>query len=1620
MAYVNVADWKPDQVADWLKGLDVSIHRYVESFLNNHVNGQHLLNLQPDDLEHHGIYKVGHQEIILEAVDHLRNFHYELDHENLQLLALRVSCLAHSLYRELWNSSPVVSTQILSDVATIIKAVKPLVCWLDRPPFSGQLAFIDKKAELLRLSLEMATSGQRDKFADRPIEIFRNSAKRLSELADEMIREIHDPLLLQPSSLDLATLKKRPGDHLGFCIIPSFHGIHQIGDIKCNSTAYQSGKIECGDEIVQINYQTVVGWDVKQVMALFEESSSDIFLTLKKRPCHSKILGQIYMKPYRLPSKKQVSYGWFLGDTITPPRINLGGHIDIKPLNHKLVSSVTSFNKNRKPESFENIKEDDLDNNNQNKITEKEEPADDLLGDEDDDNEHEDEEEEEEEEEESISSPTSVRMFFPKPRLPVQRRRTITGTGASPTSKRAPLNLEQLWNELKLEREWRLSGKQRKGDKSNSEILLSTTSQSDVGSVESKIHLKSAPKACSADCLKSVQSDFVKCNKPDLKILGSKFSTETKTPHKIREVDQETNHVNDPNDTEESNIFVPLKERIDIYNKKIDDSSVQSMKPKVPPKRYAQHEGFISLTNSPAHRTSEKKPVARPRGKLDKANSTPVYDFCDRPQGSNEIELLLKNRNNHTAACNVGKPEIREKITPTKADDNKIPSGGSESVNTPSSSGTLSNNSPPDSHVAKDSFASRSPLDVPKPATRTFIKDTRNLLSDSDVKSKHVLYSSEMHISDSKDSVFIEDDVSVNTLDPPNPSITPDKKSSTDLSPKEAGKVSITNITQQIKFIDDPESPTYPLNPPPVQPRDSAAGQSRDITIVQTKDNAAVQPRCITAINARDNAAVQPRDNPVVQPRDSTAVQPRDSTSFQLKNSFMSNVRNIEIFTVGNPGKLALESPPSGSRPKENFPNLPSPRVNVGTPNECPKPDVYTTTIPLSPPKEDIPKKIFGDVATNLSENKSIVQVNVPHNPPPWEDQVRIFPKPSSSKINLSSSSSSETVNKVHFASSTPIKKQICQETSFLQQSATYPRNKTEICSPLPGPSSSGQNSPFRAIIPSKSKFKATSPKVFRKKSSLRGKRRNISLKELMPPDCEGWLFQRDRKISSIATVPQWIRGWFVIKGNHFYGFTDKDSVKANLFIYLPGFTVAPAVEVKSRKYALKIYHTGTTFYLSADSQDEFATWLACLSQAIIAHDRSTVENITFSESEGEDKSDSDKSKELCFSSPKVKKMSNFLTGPLSSSSSKHEKKFSSLKKKKEDNHHSSEHGNSSLDRKYLRFLSGTHNVPVPTEHFRSYRRVPPGSLSDKLPNHDSSMESVTTRTASSPPLQLPPDMADYRLASLARAGHNTNRQREHNTTLEAFMISRQGEERRQNQTGTALRPPQQFAPSVPNTQPEETTCRPQVLRHNQPSTSQKDNVCQVSSPVQWSGQIAHSSNSSINRNCNTIPDIQTKRLKKMTAGSGVQAGGSGPGDSNSLSELEDSHFQRNTTKSSSSSKLKSFFSTSHWQDSSSKGILGSPRLRRVLFRDKADASGRGPASKSHPTSNSQTPDSSTSGDLGQHTPDYPGLEYPPVFVPESYSLSYVTSMLEARASPVSNNSHDNETLSNEEDHPPE
>ncbi|TMW41440.1 hypothetical protein DOY81_013479 [Sarcophaga bullata] len=388
MAYINVAEWSPDQVTDWIKGLDDSMYNYVYSFINNGVGGHQLLNIRPYELEQLGMNSIGHQEIVLEAVENLRNFHYNLDKENLQFMALHVATAARSLHRllALKNGASVIETQILSDITRTIAKIKPLIGWLDRSPFQGQFQFTEICKKMLRLGLEMATIAQRERFVENPVEQIRTTAETLERLANYIIQDITDPMLLQPASLNLVTLKKRESE-LGFNIETSYHGIHRVTDIKHNSPAHNSGKIEDGDEIVQINYQTIVGWQYKTVLLQLRESLPDVLLTLKKRPKHTKIYGQIYMQPYRLPSKKRnVGSRW--GENVPSPR---PGFLTVPENTFKTPLML----------NVENEKTDEAD-------------TDSICSD--------------------ILTPTDAkvvekesRLYYPKPRAMLQRRNTICG-----------------------------------------------------------------------------------------------------------------------------------------------------------------------------------------------------------------------------------------------------------------------------------------------------------------------------------------------------------------------------------------------------------------------------------------------------------------------------------------------------------------------------------------------------------------------------------------------------------------------------------------------------------------------------------------------------------------------------------------------------------------------------------------------------------------------------------------------------------------------------------------------------------------------------------------------------------------------------------------------------------------------------------------------------------------------------------------------------------------------------------------------------------------------------------------------------------------------------------------
>ncbi|UXI22133.1 hypothetical protein NH340_JMT08076 [Sarcoptes scabiei] len=388
MAYVNVAEWTPQHVGDWLYGLDDSILPYVQFFVTNQINGCRLLLLTAQDLIHLNIHKIGHQEIILEAVELLRNLHYNITSETLQTIALRLACKSRALFNTLKKSaekaaaeaaaiarsqengdgsnhggnnhnhfdfgthrkdkkdsnnrsshrfkekdkdkdrdghhrnqhgsqpnqkfvtnqlnlnnssfhyennncktesqtdlSPV-STATLYAVSDILSAVKDFISWIDRYPFDRNDRYLQTRKTILQLSIELTSTAQRDQFVQGPNEIIKKSCKELADICDRLVQQLNDSLAIQAASLDVVIVTKNMDEDLGMHIHSSYSGIHVVGGLKYQSPAHLNRNIEEGDEIVQVNYQTVVGWQLKKLVASMRRFPTKLILTVKKRPRH--------------------------------------------------------------------------------------------------------------------------------------------------------------------------------------------------------------------------------------------------------------------------------------------------------------------------------------------------------------------------------------------------------------------------------------------------------------------------------------------------------------------------------------------------------------------------------------------------------------------------------------------------------------------------------------------------------------------------------------------------------------------------------------------------------------------------------------------------------------------------------------------------------------------------------------------------------------------------------------------------------------------------------------------------------------------------------------------------------------------------------------------------------------------------------------------------------------------------------------------------------------------------------------------------------------------------------------------------------------------------------------
>uniref|UniRef100_A0A3Q2PES6 Cnksr family member 3 n=1 Tax=Fundulus heteroclitus TaxID=8078 RepID=A0A3Q2PES6_FUNHE len=290
-----VSGWSPQQVEAWMRGLDDVLQQYIPSFQQNRVDGEKLLRMTHQDLLVLGVVRVGHQELVLEAVEMLCSLNYGVESENLKVLVGKMSAAHQNLsavvtqrrrnpaYQNKNSHQP--SNEFLSAVVELIAAAKSLLGWLDRSPLTSLSDFTSTRSRIIQLCLELTSTVQKDCTVFQMEEKILEVSQALNAVCEKTVQATSDTSKTGTSCLEEVHITNlRPGEGLGMYIKSTYDGLHVITGTIENSPADKTQQIHAGDEVIQVNKQTVVGWQLKHLVEKMRAESGSITLVLKKRP----------------------------------------------------------------------------------------------------------------------------------------------------------------------------------------------------------------------------------------------------------------------------------------------------------------------------------------------------------------------------------------------------------------------------------------------------------------------------------------------------------------------------------------------------------------------------------------------------------------------------------------------------------------------------------------------------------------------------------------------------------------------------------------------------------------------------------------------------------------------------------------------------------------------------------------------------------------------------------------------------------------------------------------------------------------------------------------------------------------------------------------------------------------------------------------------------------------------------------------------------------------------------------------------------------------------------------------------------------------------------------------
>ncbi|NXJ19346.1 CNKR1 kinase, partial [Dicrurus megarhynchus] len=281
--------WGPAQAAAWLRGLDTAVQGYP--FEAWGLSGPDLLGLDAGALEALGVWPLGPPELVLEAVEQLRNLDTGLASTSLRTLTERLQELAQgiqSLAQEGLSAGDAPqppSLTLLARVIDLVRAAKELFSWLNRYLFST-LSDFSASRDIILLCAQLAETLQ----ADCP-GVERNSG--ILQICQHIVGICESIVGCSPPALlDRRAVLQRVGLELP----PSPQGsppiscLHFVSATTSEALAAHGDHILPGDEIVQVNEQVVltqdvqVGWTPVNLARKLLEKGNTVTLVLKKIP----------------------------------------------------------------------------------------------------------------------------------------------------------------------------------------------------------------------------------------------------------------------------------------------------------------------------------------------------------------------------------------------------------------------------------------------------------------------------------------------------------------------------------------------------------------------------------------------------------------------------------------------------------------------------------------------------------------------------------------------------------------------------------------------------------------------------------------------------------------------------------------------------------------------------------------------------------------------------------------------------------------------------------------------------------------------------------------------------------------------------------------------------------------------------------------------------------------------------------------------------------------------------------------------------------------------------------------------------------------------------------------